>query len=65
VNSSFFKAYFLQLLDDAPKLCKGSFAVLLSDVSELIIGLGSNVTAIFNGLAKKSAMEYILPLAPC
>jgi hypothetical protein len=30
-------------LDDAPKLCKGSFAVLLSDVSDLTIGLGSNV----------------------
>jgi hypothetical protein len=40
-------------LDDAPKLCKGSIAVLLSDVSELIIGLGSNVTAMFNGLAKE------------
>jgi hypothetical protein len=40
-------------LDDAPKLCKGSFAVLLSDVSDLINGLGSSVSAMFNGLAKE------------
>jgi hypothetical protein len=38
-------------LDDAPKLCKGSFAVLLSDVSDLINGLGSSVSTLFNGLA--------------
>jgi hypothetical protein len=52
-------------LDDAPKLCKGSFAVLLSDVSDLINGLGSSVSAMFKVLQKKSAMEYVLPLAPC
>jgi hypothetical protein len=40
-------------LDDAPKLCKGSFALLLSDVSDLINGLGSSVSAMFNGLAKE------------
>jgi hypothetical protein len=40
-------------LDDAPKFCKGSFAVLLSDVSNLINGLGSSVSAMFNGLAKE------------
>jgi hypothetical protein len=40
-------------LDDAPKLCKGSFAVLLSDVSDLINGLGSSVSAMFNCLAKE------------
>jgi hypothetical protein len=40
-------------LDDAPKLCKGSFALLLSDVSDLINGLGSNVSAMSNGLAKE------------
>jgi hypothetical protein len=40
-------------LDDAPNLCKGTFAVLLSDVSDLINGLGCNVSAIFSGLAKE------------
>jgi hypothetical protein len=40
-------------LDDAPKLCKGSFAVLLFDVSDLINGLGSSVSAMFNGLPKE------------
>jgi hypothetical protein len=36
-----------------PKLCKGFFAVLLSDVSDLINGIGSIVSAMFNGLAKE------------
>jgi hypothetical protein len=36
---------------DVPKLCKGSFAVLLSDVSDLINGLGSSVSVMFIGLA--------------
>jgi hypothetical protein len=42
-------------LDDAPKLCKGSFAVLLPDVSDLINGLGCSVSAMFNGLPKEES----------
>jgi hypothetical protein len=33
--------------------CKGSFAVLLSDVSNLINGLGPGVSVMFNGLPKE------------
>jgi hypothetical protein len=40
-------------LDGEPKLCKGSFAVLLSDVSNLINGLGPGVSVMFNGLPKE------------
>jgi hypothetical protein len=32
---------------------QGIFAVLLPDVSDLITGLGSSVSAMFNGLAKE------------
>jgi hypothetical protein len=39
------------LLREPDNLSRGSFAVLLSDVSDLINGLGSSVSAMFNGLA--------------
>jgi hypothetical protein len=40
-------------LDDEPKLCKGCFAALLSDVSNLINGLGPGVSVMFNCLPKE------------
>jgi hypothetical protein len=35
------------------KLCERSLAELWSDVSDLINGLGSSVSAMFNGLSKE------------
>jgi hypothetical protein len=41
------------ILLHAPKFCKGSFAALLSGVSDLINGVESSVSAMINGLAKE------------
>lgn len=39
-------------LRDASELCKEAFSVLLSDVPNLVNGLGSSVFAMFKGLAE-------------